>query len=177
MGRFIGFIDNLSDRVGGIFSFVVYGLIGVLVFEVVMRYVFDAPTVWAHEGSGFLFGAYFMFAGAYALRHGAHIKVDIFYKRFPLHMRSRLDLFTWMLFYIFCIALLWYGGRAAWSSVAVWEHSATMWGPPIWPIKLVLPIAVALMAVQGVTKTINDFYIVMKGNPVKAAEETDKNRK
>lgn len=167
---FMKFIDNLSDREGKIFAFLIYPMWGLLVFEVVMRYGLDRPTIWSHELCGFIYGTHLVLGGAYALRYGAHVNVDILYNRFPLRTRAILDLVTWILFYILCAALIWKGGAIAWRSVSVLEHSDTVWGPPIWPIKLVVPLGTTLMALQGVTKTIRDIYTAMGREARKPSE-------
>jgi len=160
---FITFIDNLNNWVGKILSLLIYPIVLVLVYEVVMRYVFVRPTTWAHETSCFLYGAHFMLGGAYALRWGAFVNVEVLYNRFPPRKRAIVDLFTWILFYIFCGVLLWKSVPWAWASVRVLEYSQSCWGPPIWPIKLTIPVGAALMLLQGLTKTIKDFYTVVTG--------------
>lgn len=167
---FMRFIDALNDREGKIFAFLVYPMWALLVFEVVMRYGLNSPTIWSHECCGFIYGTHFVLGGAYALRYGAHVNVEIFYNRFPVRTRAILDLFTWILFYILCAALIWKGGAIAWHSVSVLEHSDTVWGPPIWPIKLIVPLGAALMALQGVVKTIKDIYTVIGRGARKLSE-------
>lgn len=160
---FITFIDNLNDWVGKIFGFLIYPIVFILVYEVVMRYAFDSPTIWAHETSCFLFGAHFILGGAYALRWGAFVNIEVLYERFPLRTRAIVDLFTWILFYMFCGVLLWRSVPWAWASVSVLEYSESVWGPPIWPIKLTVPVAATLVLLQGLTKTIKDFYTAVTG--------------
>ena len=135
----------------------------ILVWEVFMRYGFNAPTFWAHETSQYFFGAHFIIGGAYALRWGSHVSVDILYGRLPPRAMALLDLFTWLLFYIFCAVLLGRGWEAAWTSVTRWEHTYSPWGPPLWPLRLTIPLAAVLVLLQGLTKTINDFYTVITG--------------
>jgi len=75
---FIRFVDIMNDRMGKIVSFLVYPVMFVLVYEVIMRYVFNMPTIWAHETSCMLYGAHFVLGGAYALRHDAFVNVEVF---------------------------------------------------------------------------------------------------
>ena len=160
---FIRFVDNLNHWQGKIVSFFIYPIMLILVYEVVMRYVFASPTIWAHETSCFLYGAHFILGGAYALRWRAFVKIEILYERFPLRTRAIVDLFTWILFYIFCGVLLWKSAPWAWASVRVLEYSQSTWGPPIWPIKLTIPLAAVLILLQGLTKTTKDFYTAITG--------------
>lgn len=136
----------------------------VLVWEVLMRYGFNAPTCWAHETSQYFFGAHFIIGGAYALRWGSHVSVDVLYGRLSPRAAALLDLFTWLLFYIFCGFLLGRGWEAAWTSVTRWENTYSPWGPPLWPLRLTIPLAAVLVLLQGLTKTINDVYTAITGH-------------
>ena len=160
---FIRIVDNLNDRVGSVIGVLILPMVLILVWEVLMRYGFNRPTMWAHETSEFLYGAHFIIGGAYAMRWRAHVNVEIIYNRFPPRMRAVVDLLTWLLFYFFCGILLWKGGQAAWKSVAMLETSYSAWAPPVWPIKLTIPLAAALVLLQGLTKTIGDVYLVITG--------------
>jgi TRAP-type mannitol/chloroaromatic compound transport system permease small subunit len=160
---FIRLVDNINDWLGQIILFFVYVMMFVLVYEVVMRYVFGRPTVWAHELSLFFFGPHFMLAGAYAFRWRGHVNIEVFYDRFPLRTRAIVDLFVWTLFYIFMAVMLYHGGQRAWHSVMVMETSGSAWDPPIWPVMLTIPLSVALMLLQGLTKTIKDAYTAVTG--------------
>lgn len=160
---YIKFVDNLNDCVGKIFSFLVYLMMFTLLYEVIMRYAFNKPTIWAHETSEFFYAAHFLVGGAFALRWGAHINIEVLYRRWSLRTRAIVDLITWTLFYIFCGVLLWQGIGIAWDSVIVLEYSDSAWGPPIWPVKLAIPLAAALVLLQGLTKTIKDAYTAITG--------------
>jgi len=135
----------------------------VLVWEVLMRYGFNAPTLWAHETSQFFFGAHFILGGAYALRWRSHVNIDILLTRLSPRVAAIVDLFTWLLFYLFCGFMLWRGWEAACLSIARWEHTESPWGPPLWPLRLTIPLAAALVLLQGLTKTTKDFYTAITG--------------
>lgn len=164
MRLFIRLSQNLTNWTGEVTGPLVIAITFVLVWEVLLRYVFHSPTIWAHEVSGFLYGAYFLLGGAYTLNRRAHVNVGIFYDNFPPRVRAIVALVTWALFYLFCGVLLWRSGQAAWVAVLRMEYSSTAWGPPTWPIKLIVPLAAGLMLLEGLTKTINDLYIAIKGH-------------
>ena len=77
--RVLAFIDGLSSWSGKLISMLIFAMIAVLMWEVISRYVFDSPTLWAHETTRYIYGAHFMIGGAYTLYLGAHVNVDIFY--------------------------------------------------------------------------------------------------
>lgn len=160
---YIKSIDKLNNAIGSFFSFIVFFITFIICWEVLLRYAFDNPTKWAHETSLYLFGGYFMLGGAYALCWGTHVNVDFFYKNLPPRGKAILDLITWMLFYAFLIVLAWKSAPLGWASVARLEHSPSPWGPPIWPLKLLIPVAAILLLFQGTTKTIKDIYTAITG--------------
>lgn len=176
INKFITTIDVINDGVGKAASLLVYPMIGVLVWEVFMRYVFNRPTIWAHELSALLYAVFFLLGGAYTLRWNAHINVDVLYLRLSPRQRAMLDLITGLLFYFFCGVLLWQGGQAAWKSFLRFERASTVWEPHIWPVKFCIPLAALLMLLQGATKTIKDIYRVFTGKELQATNQTGAQR-
>jgi len=177
IGKFAIFdrvVNKLVYRVSQPASFVAYFLTGILVLEVVLRYVFKSPTIWAHELATFVFAAYFLWGGAYAVLREAHVNVDIIYNRFSLRTRAIVDLFTWLLFYITVGLLLWKSIELAWVSVRYLEHDlSSVWGPPVWPIKLVVPIVASLMILQRIPKTILDLFVAVTGRKPSIVREVE----
>ena len=160
---FITVVENIVDRIGKIAGFLIYPTMLVLVYEVVMRYYFARPTIWAHETSCMLYGAHFIIGGAYALQKGAFVNVEIFYIRFSKRTRAVIDLCTWTMFYLFVGVLLWMSVPWAWESFSINEFSESTWGPYVWPIKFTIPFAALLMPLQALTRTIKDAYLAFTG--------------
>lgn len=163
LSRFINIVDATVDRIGKIVSFTIYPIMLVLVYEVVMRYYFTRPTIWAHETSCMLYGAHFIIGGAYALQKGAFVNVEVVYLRFSPRTRAFIDLLTWSMFYAFVGILIWKSVPWALKSVRLNEFSDSTWGPYVWPIKLTIPFASILMLLQGLTRTIKDAYLAFTG--------------
>ncbi len=160
---FIRFVDTVNEWIAKVASFLIYPMMLVLVYEVVMRYYFIRPTIWAHETSCMLSGAHFIIGGAYALKKGAFVNVEILYGLFPKRTRAVIDLCTWSMFYIFVGVLLWKSLPWAWESFKIMEFSDSTWGPYVWPIKLTVPFAAFIMLLQGMTRTIKDAYLAVTG--------------
>jgi len=157
---FLKFIDAVNDRVGNLLSYFLFFFFVLLLMEVILRYFFNSPTVWANELAQMLFGAYAILAGGYILRTGGHVNVDILYSRLSRKQRAVLDIVTSSLFFLFCGMLLVYGGSLAWDSLARFEHSQSAWNPPLYPAKLMIPLAAILLMLQGLTKLIRDILIL-----------------
>jgi len=161
--RWLGLIDNLNEWVGRIVFPLILFVMGVIVLEVVLRYFFRNPTIWAHETSFMIFGAYWMLGGGYALRHRALVNMDVVYKRFSPRGRAILDLVSSPLFFLFCGLLLWYGWQMFSKSLQVHEFSESYWAPPVYPLKLTIPIGAFLILLQGAVHFIRDLIIAITG--------------
>ncbi len=170
---FIKTVDVVNDRMGKLVSFLIYPIMLVLVYEVLMRYYFNDPTIWAHETSCMLYGAHFVLGGAYALQHNAFVNVEVFYMRLPRRVQAVVDLLTWSMFYIFVGVLLWKSLPWATKSFAALEASDSTWGPHIWPIKWTIPLAAFFMLLQGMTKTIKDLFMAITGGELVPAADPE----
>jgi len=159
-------IDVINEWAGRIVAFLIIFMALVMGYEVILRYGFDDPTFWAHETTQLVFGAYFILGGAYTLLHNGHVNMDVVYRRFPPRIRAVVDIVTSVLFYFFCVLLLWKGGQIAWESIAILERTHSPWAPPFWPVKLTIPIGAFLLLLQGLAKSIHDLYTI-KGKELK----------
>lgn len=133
-----------------------------LVFEVASRYIFGSPTIWAHELSQLIFGPYIVLGGAYVLYAGAHINMEVLHKRLCPRRRAIVDLLTSLLFFFFLGVLTWKGIEWGRDAILQCQHSQTAWGPPIYFTKATVPVAAALMLLQGMAKTVRDFAIATR---------------
>jgi len=154
-------IDTISDWSGKIVSFMLVFMVAFMSYEVVLRYIFNAPTRWVFETVQFLFGAFCILGGAYALRHRAHVNMEVIYVRFPLRMRAIVDLITSTLFFLLIVVLLWGGWEFAWRSVQTLETTFTPWNPPLYPLKLTIPLAAFLILLQGLAKFVRDLIMAI----------------
>ncbi len=151
--------ESLNHWIGRILSFSFYVLMVIMVFEVIARYVFNAPTNWVYELSTFVFSGACLLGGGYLLLHKGHVNIDILYSHLSSRGRAIIDLCTAPLFFLFVGILLWQGTIFFLNSLSYWEHSTSVWAPPLYPIKLALPVGAALIFLQGLVKFIKDIII------------------
>ena len=163
MRRLLAIIDTINDQTGKVISCLIVFMIVAMTYEVVARYVFNAPTIWARESAQFLQGGFTILGGAYVLRHGAHVNMDILYGRLSPRRRAIVDLITSSLFFLFCGVLLWQGIDYAWHSFSVGETTGSTWAPPEGFIKMTIPIGAFLIILQGLAKFIRDFMTAVTG--------------
>ena len=106
-----------------------------------------------------------MFFGgaAYAFLTRAHVNVDILYRRFSPRTKSIVDLFTSVLFFVFCIVLLWITVETADEQVLKLHFSLRLLSPPSWPVRLLIPIGVFLLLLQGLAKFARNLITALTG--------------
>ena len=163
MEKFLKTVDRISELSGKGVSFLVIPLVAVILYEIVARYVFQNPTIWVHETAQMIYGAYVILLGAYVLRRNGHVNVEILYSRFTPRTRAVIDLFTWLLFFYFCGLLLWKGWEMAWESFLLGETEPTTFAPPVYPIKMMIPLGAFLILLQGLAKFLRDLTFVITG--------------
>ena len=155
-----------NEIVGRATAYLVLLMFGLLFAEVILRYALRTPSVWTGELSQMLFGAYALLGGGYLLARNGHVNVDLLYGAFSVRSRAWIDIFTSILFFLFIGVLVWQGTSLAMDSLARWERSHSAWNPPIWPIKLIIPIAAVLVLLQGLVKLANDMLVALGRSPV-----------
>ncbi|MCV0396352.1 MAG: TRAP transporter small permease subunit [Rhizobiaceae bacterium] len=161
---------RINDLVGYVTAHLVLVMFVLLFCEVLFRYLWRQPTVWTGELSQMLFGVYALLGGGYLLARGGHVNVDIVYGAFPPRVKASIDVFTSILFFLFVAVLLWQGLSLASDSIARWERSHSAWNPPIWPVKLAIPLAALLILLQGLVKLASDILVALGHEPVAAGD-------
>lgn len=162
MARFLSVIDGMSEWSGKIFSFLLVAATIVVVYEVVMRYAFNAPTVWGLELTIFLCGATYVMGGAFAHLYDAHVKVDALYIRWSPRLRAIVDLVTAPFFFFGVGIMMWAGAEWTGKAIIGGVTSGSIWDPIIWPMRLLIPLGSFLLLLQGLAKFIRDFAIVRR---------------
>ena len=161
--RIINFIGNMNKWLGKILACGVIIIFLVVLKEVIGRYFFNHPTSWGNELTQMTFGVYVILSGGFVLNRGGHVNVDIIYSRFSLRTRAALDVFSSVMFFLFVGMMLWYGWMLAWESISVLEHSHSAWDPPLYPVKLMIPLGAVLILLEGIAKLLKDIIIAVTG--------------
>lgn len=149
-------VDWISEKSGVFISFWTVNAVVFYFFEVVMRYIFNKPTIWVHESSFLLFGMQYLLAGAFALLHGAHVRVDVVYNYLPPRGRVGMDIFTSMFFFMFAFALVITSWTFFENSYSMNETTVETWGIQYWPVKAMLLLGAVLITLAGLSKLIKD---------------------
>lgn len=156
-------IDYISEKVGHITSYTMLVLIVSASIEIVCRYFFNRPTIWAYELGQMIFGSYFLLAGAMALRNREHVGMEMVLDKLSPRGQAIMNSITFVFVALFCTVLLWKGWEFAYASIKRLEHSTSVWGPPIFIYKTMLPLSALLMLAQGISNFIKDLYFAISG--------------
>ena len=144
-------IDRFSTWVGQAFSWLIVALTFLMTYEIFSRRFFDAPHAWVFDAQLQLYGILFMMAGAYTLSKSGHVRGDVLYGFFPPRVQAGIDLTLYIAFFIPGVVALTYAGTIyAADAWRIREMSSVMVdGPPVYTFKSFIPIAGALMILQG----------------------------
>ena len=157
-------IDQISEWSGRIFVWLVIPLTILVAFEVISRRFFESPHIWATEVTDYLYGPHFILVAAYTMLYKAHVRIDIIYQSFSPRTRGILDFITYSIFFFpFCIIVFYQGLIFAGTSWAIGEtsESAALRIVPL--IKSTIPLAFALILLQGVATYIRAILQVIRG--------------
>jgi len=157
MQRTLRVIDLINEWIGRIAALLILPLVASIVYDVTMRYAFDAPTIWAWDLNILIQGAIVVLGGGYALLYKGHISVDVLSSRLSPRKRARLDLFTNLLFIVAISLLLWKVTQNTFHSIRILEEFTSTWGPPIYPLKVIMTIGISAMLLQAIAGWIRDF--------------------
>ena len=157
-------IDKINRWIGKMVSVFVLLIMSITLLEVVLRYGFNRPTMWVHETSQQIFAIAFLLGSAYTLQEGGHVRVDILYRRLSTKGRAILEIVTSILYFLFNGVLLWKGGEMAYESVMMLEKTQTPWEPYVFHVILAIPIAAALMLLQGIVDFIRNLKTLANGD-------------
>jgi len=165
MQKFLLFVDKMSTWIGHGFSWLIVALTLFISWEVFSRYALDAPHAWAYDAMIMMYGSLFMMAGAYTLAKSGHVRGDVLYGFFSPRTQATLDLVLYIAFFFpGVLALVWSGYDYAAESWAIREHSSVMAeGPPIYPFKTIIPIAGAILLLQGFVEIIRCTICLKQG--------------
>jgi len=173
--RAVNAIDRITDRTGSSIAWINVPLVLIVTYEVIMRYVFDAPTIWVFDLTYMLYGTIFMVGAAYALHKGAHIRTDFFYEKWSAKTKGMVDSISYLVFFFpSLIMLLFASGNEAWYSFTIHETSEqTPWRPILWPYKSVVPVTCVLLMFQGISETIKSLYAWRTGVVLEQKEKIE----
>lgn len=153
--RLVLFLERITGAAAAVGIWLILPLVGAMVFEVLSRYLFDAPTSWAYELSYMFLAAIFMMGIAYALKVRQHVNVDLIYDALGPRAKAVVNLLGYCLL-LPCAAWLTYAlANFALDAFRSGEQSGlSSWNPLIWPYRAVLAAGFAVFVLQILAEVI-----------------------
>ena len=163
--KLITAIDTLSEWSGRVFAWLIVPLVLGLTYEVIARYAFDAPTIWAYDVGYMLYGSHFMLGAAYTLLRKGHIRTDFFYEKWSPQRQGLVDAALYLFLFFPGVFFFFLAGwdSAAHSWMLREPSEASPGRPPLYPFKAVMPVVAALLFIQGISEFIKSVWAAKTG--------------
>lgn len=167
MRTFLKIIDSINEWIGRVSSFSILILTAIVAAEVILRYVFNRPTLCGFEYTKYIYGFHFMIVSGYVLLHKGHVSIDILYSKVSKKIQIIMDIVSYLIFFFpFVSIMLWQGILFAQKSWAVLERDWTICESPVYPAKTIIPVAILLLLLQGLSTFIKKLYLLFKGEDI-----------
>ncbi|MEJ5376374.1 MAG: TRAP transporter small permease subunit [bacterium] len=163
MDKLLSLMDKLSSWIGKSASIFSLLTAAVITYEIFVRQVLVSPTVWAAEATVFACGILYLLGGPWTLLEDKHVRVDALYRRFSPRLRALVDSITFLPFCLYLLVMIWATWHYAVESLELGETTMSPWNPPIWPMKLIMLVALVLIFLQGTAKFLRDLAFLAKG--------------
>ena len=164
MQKLLWGVDRFSTWIGKAFAWLIVALTALIVWEVFSRYVLNKPHAWVLDAQIMLYGTLFMTAGAYTLSKNGHVRGDVLYGFFRPRTQATVDLVLYLIFFLpGIVALTWAGWTYANESWAIREQTFSADALPLYPFKFMIPVAGAVLLLQGVVEIIRCVICLQQG--------------
>lgn len=161
---FVRTIDATNKAVGKFSQYLVFAMMGVLLYESISRTLFNQPHIWVVEVAQFTMAAYYMLGGGYSMILEGHVRMDLLYGRWSVKTRAIVDLITAVVL-IFYLVLLLYGAISSVEyALKYGQVNYTSWAPPLAPIKIIMTIGIVLMLLQAIAIFFKDLATARGGS-------------
>lgn len=153
---YVRYMDKTSRLVGKFAMYLVFPMVGILLFETIARIIFNRSQLWSVEMTQFFMAAYYLLGGAYTLIIGGHVRMDLFYHRWSAKRKALADVITFFITGIYMVVLLYGGIKGLMYSIKYKQVSYSSWAPQVTPIKIIMLIGITLMFLQTIAELIKD---------------------
>lgn len=141
--------------------YLVFAMMGILLFESISRTIFDQPHIWVVEMAQFSMAAYYLLGGGYSMILKGHVRMDLLYGRWSEQRRALADVLTGPILIFYLVYLLYGAISSVEYAVTYKQVNYTPWAPPLAPIKIIMAIGILLMLLQAIAIFFKDLARVM----------------
>lgn len=163
LGKIRNGIDTANDVIGRISKYILLVILFSLMFEVIARYIFNSPTIWVQDVCKQALCALGALGGSYALLYNQHVRVDVFYGSWSDRTKAIVDICTCALYMLYLVLLVYQTIVSCIDSWTFHERMASVFAPPLYYIKTVIPVGAILLLLQAISKLIHDIQTVITG--------------
>ena len=149
-------IDRTNEIIGYFSMYLVLVMMGILLYETVMRTIFNRPHLWAVELTEFVMAAYYTLGGGYSHIIDSHVRMDILYGKLSTKTRAILDIVTFPLIGFYMTVLLMGAIKGTKYAVLYKQKTYSPWAPPVAPVKIAMTIGIIFMFLQVISELLKD---------------------
>ena len=153
---YVRYVEAANKAVGKFSMYLVFGMMGILLFESISRTIFNQPHIWVVEIAQFTMAAYYLLGGGYSMILDGHVRMDLLYGRWSAKRQALADAFTGLLLIFYMVFLLHGGISSIEYAVRYGQVNYTPWAPPLAPIKIIMTIGIVLMLLQTIATFFKD---------------------
>ena len=170
--RYVGIVDAVTRVVGKFAMLLIFVMMGILLFGSFSRIGLNAPKIWVIEMAQFTMAAYYLLGGGYSMLMDSHVRVDLFYGRWPIKKRAFMDSITAFCLVFYLIWLLVGGFSSTAYALEYGQKNYSSWAPPVAPIKIIMTFGILLMLLQAISMFFKDLAAV-RGVPITSTSADD----
>ena len=160
MATYVRWVDAVNRRIGRAVMYLIFVMIGVLIWSSISRSVFNMPLSWVVEISQFMLAAYYLLGGGYSMQMGDHVRMDLFYSSWSERKRAWVDAITVLCLIFYLVVLLQGGISSTQYAIQYGQKNYTAWAPPLAPIKIIMTFGILMMLLQAVAMLFRDIATI-----------------
>lgn len=162
---YVRWVDAVSRVVGRFAMYMIFAMMGLLLFSSISRSVFSSNHIWVVEMAQFMMAAYYLLGGGYSMRLDGHVRMDLLYSMWSPRGRAIADVITSVFLVFFLVVLIIGGYSSIEYSLATDQRNYSSWAPPVAPIKIIMTFGIVLMLLQAIATFFRDVATV-RGRPI-----------
>lgn len=153
---YVRYVDAASRAVGRFAMYLIFAMMGILLFSSISRAIFNQPHIWVVETAQFLMAAYYLLGGGYSMILNGHVRMDLLYSQWSPKRRAITDAVTCLCLVFYLVVLLAGGISSTEYALTYDQKNYTPWAPPLAPIKIIMTIGIFLMLLQAIATFFKD---------------------
>ena len=159
------YVDAVNRVVGRFAMYLIFAMIGILLYSSISRTAFDTPLIWVVEMAQFTMAAYYLLGGGYSMQLDAHVRMDLLYGRWSAKGRAIADAVTVFCLIFYLVVLLIGAISSTEYALEYGQKNYSSWAPPLAPIKIIMTFGIFLMLLQVIATFFKDLATA-RGEPI-----------